>query len=353
MKLFIIGSTPCKSESPGHLLERKRLTEACFTIGRSIAAAQHDVAVCSPFADSADFDILKGISSSPNADEITIDFNFVDTPSVRKALETTITELQLKKVNRIPHEPPRQIDEQGMRYAWLLCQLRALESSHATIAIGGNPDGAANMLLQLADGNRKPLLPLPFMGGAALFAYERRKYELEDYLSEDIKLLQDENAVGKIIPLISKLKSRKLSKITSSHSKRSPKFFISYSRARQAEADHVETLLRRRNLTVTRDESDFGAGHSIPANIRDSIHQCDIFIAMWCQEYACSPWCFDELELALDRHEAAKIRLWIFRTDETRIVPKRARDLNSFSVKSRQELEGRIIELLSRDLNQD
>ena len=117
MKLFIIGSTPCKSESPGHLLERKRLTEACFTIGRSIAAAQHDVAVCSPFADSADFDILKGISSSPNADEITIDFNFVDTPSVRKALETTITELQLKKVNRIPHEPPRQIDEQGMRYA--------------------------------------------------------------------------------------------------------------------------------------------------------------------------------------------------------------------------------------------
>ncbi|RBN36059.1 hypothetical protein DMN50_37435, partial [Priestia megaterium] len=70
-------------------------------------------------------------------------------------------------------------------------------------------------------------------------------------------------------------------------------------------------LLRRRNLQVFRDESKFGAGHAIPTLIEEAIYGANIFIAVWCTEYACSPWCFDEFELALDRADAEKIELWI------------------------------------------
>jgi hypothetical protein len=218
--------------------------------------------------------------------------------------------------------------------------------------LGGDPDGAANMLLLLADGKRKSVLPLPFLGGAAQRAFERRRYELEDNLGLSVRLLQDESSADKVVDLAADLDSGRTQRVCRGQPNRAPNFFISYSRARQAEADHVETLLRRRNLPVTRDESDFGAGHSIPTMIRDAIHQCDVFIAMWCKEYACSPWCFDELELALDRHAAGRMRLWILCVDETRMVPTRARELNSFAVRTRQELEGRVVELLARELNE-
>ena len=113
----------------------------------------------------------------------------------------------------------------------------------------------------------------------------------------------------------------------------------------------METLLRRRNLPVFRDESDFGAGHSVPSEIREAIHRSDVFVTVWSKEYACSPWCFDEFELALDRHAPGALKLWILCVDDTRIIPKRARDLIYFTVKSRQELEGRVVELLGRELD--
>lgn len=76
--------------------------------------------------------------------------------------------------------------------------------------------------------------------------------------------------------------------------------FISYARKRPHEADYIETLLRRRNISVFRDESEFGAGEDIPIQIEEHIHRANTFIAVYCTEYACSPWCYDELELALD-----------------------------------------------------
>jgi hypothetical protein len=108
----------------------------------------------------------------------------------------------------------------------------------------------------------------------------------------------------------------------------------------------VETLLRRRNLRVFRDESEFGAGHSIPIAIQEGIFNANVFIALWSTEYACSPWCFDELELALDRHASGALELWLLRVDSTRVVPTRARDLVHYDVPTREMLEGRVLSLL-------
>ena len=82
------------------------------------------------------------------------------------------------------------------------------------------------------------------------------------------------------------------------------------------------------------------------ARISEAIHQADVVVVAWCREYACSPWCFDEFELALDRHAEGKTALWIFSLDGTRMVPKRARDLIFYNVTTREELEGRVLQLL-------
>ncbi|MEA1961199.1 MAG: hypothetical protein U9N81_08010 [Bacillota bacterium] len=52
-------------------------------------------------------------------------------------------------------------------------------------------------------------------------------------------------------------------------------------------------------------------------------------------------------ELALDRHDSKKMELWIVSIDNTRIVPRRARNLVSYSTRSREEIEGTILKLLN------
>jgi hypothetical protein len=106
-------------------------------------------------------------------------YTFPNTVEIRERLDHVVGELSLRDVTRVPHHPPRNPNSpDALRYAWLLCQLEALDRSHAVIAVGGRPDGAANMLLLVAEGKRKPVLSVPFLGGAAEQAFYRRRYEL-------------------------------------------------------------------------------------------------------------------------------------------------------------------------------
>ena len=112
--------------------------------------------------------------------------------------------------------------------------------------------------------------------------------------------------------------------------------------------DRVETLIHRRKGVVYRDEEDFEPGADTQADIIRNIKKANVFIAIWCREYACSPWCFDELELAVQRKEAGLTELWIFCVDDTRIVPKAARTLNYHKINSREELSGKVETLIGK-----
>ncbi|MDB6011754.1 MAG: hypothetical protein JWL65_4004 [Gammaproteobacteria bacterium] len=349
MKLFIIGGLTRTGDEVDRAGEQSRLTEACALLGRSVASPENTVLACSPFEDSADAAVLRGVANIPVEQQPTIEFHFVDSPPVRAAMDRLVTTLGLRKVKPFPHPPPKSDSAEARRFAWLVCQLSALDEASVTFALGGDGDGSANMLMLVAEGRRKPLLPFPFLGGAAKQAFERRRYELEDRLGKDLcSSLQEACSAGNALKLAAALLRQR--KAGTQLRVESPLFFISYSRARQQEADHVETVLRRRNLRVFRDEHDFGAGHSLPDAIREAIYAADVFIALWCVEYACSPWCFDEIELALDRKEAGKMELWVFSLDGTRFVPKRMRDRNVLPVKSRLELEGEVIKLIDREM---
>ncbi|MBN9477263.1 MAG: toll/interleukin-1 receptor domain-containing protein [Burkholderiales bacterium] len=345
MKIFVIGGLPSdRLESSSE--DQKTLVRTCHALGKDLARAGHEILLCSPFEDSADIHVLRGAAELGCDLDNKVRFFFMDSPLVRERLNAEVSSLGLQSVVRVPSPPPQTEDRQAQRYAWLLCQLNAMESCQVVIALGGNPSGAANMLLLLADGKQKTMLPLPFLGGAAKLAFDRRRYELRDRLGETIEELHGEACVAKASDLVEAITTPSGAGGVSETD--SPLFFISYARDRQGEADFVETLLRRRNQRVFRDESDFGAGHSIPTLIREAIFEADVFVVLWSSAYACSPWCFDEMELALDRHEEGKLKLWILRVDDTRIVPKRARDLLFYDSSSRAEVEGRMLQLLAQ-----
>jgi hypothetical protein len=345
MRVFVIGGATLPGERLADGAESASVRAVCRDLGRGIARAGHVAVVCSPFEDSADRHVLSGIADS--APHAPVEAHFPDTPDIRQRMREVVEQLGLSRVSYRPHQPPQGETDEAMRYAWLACQIAALDRAQVTVALGGRPDGAANLLLLVAEARQKPVLPIPALEGAAKHAFYRRQYELQDRLGTDVEALQDPSRSGEFIPLAERLADAALARAgqrTSGNSQ--PVIFISYPRARPADADYAETVLRRRNLTVFRDEHDLGASYGITDRIREAIHTADIFIALWSREYACSPWCADELELALERHSQHAMQLWILCVDDTRIVPRAARGLVHYRVDDRSGIEARLIALL-------
>jgi len=334
MKIFIIGGLTEE-------IQDYKFKNACEEIGEKISKLGYSLVICSPYEDSADFWVLNGFIKATPSESQSIDIIHVDSNEINSKITDIKNRIAHKNINIQPIITSSLKEDSS--YLWLLCQLQALETCQAVVSIGGKNNGAANMLLILAESKRKKILPFPFFGGAASLSYERIRYQLEDKMGAHHLKLLDENKVSESLELLnlhtsqSSISELKIEKNT---------FFISYPKARPQEADKIENILRRRNLKVYRDESEFGAGKNILLEIEKNIRAANVFIATWCKEYACSPWCFDELELALDLSESQEMKVWIFNVDGTRLVPKRARNLLTYPIRTREELEGTLLQLL-------
>lgn len=42
----------------------------------------------------------------------------------------------------------------------------------------------------------------------------------------------------------------------------------------------------------------------------DALNDVNVFITLWCREYACSPWCYDEFDIAIDKYHQHEIKLY-------------------------------------------
>jgi hypothetical protein len=79
---------------------------------------------------------------------------------------------------------------------------------------------------------------------------------------------------------------------------------MSYSWKRKEEADYVEAfLIRNPRITLFRDEEEIQTGEPISDRIRNQLRKCDVFLVLWCAEYAASPNCYDELQIASKRKD--------------------------------------------------
>ncbi len=345
MKIFILGGTSVEKSSSDYDAQCAILESSMEALGRSIVESGHNLLVCSPFAGAADVFAVDGARYvlSTNNNKL-LEYHYPDDGSVIDMLRTFVSALPASSFHLYSHPVIR--DEAGQiewTYSWLVSQLAALKACHAVIALGGATARSASLLLKVAAEQSKPLLPLTFLEGAAAGIFEHLRYPLRDRLGDDIDILNDPTQIERAVELAERLASGNIPKGAVGRPRRC---FVSYSRSRPAEADFVEVVLRRRNVEVYRDDRDFEPGSSILGEITGYIHHADIFISLWCQEYACSPWCFDELSIALQRHKAGKLSLWIFSLDQTRIVPPDARDIITYPIRNREELEGRLLALL-------
>jgi hypothetical protein len=243
----------------------------------------------------------------------------------------------------------RPDDVEARSVAWLLPQIRAMDRAFLTIALGGRADGAASLLLHLAVARHRALLPLPFHGGAAARAFELQHDELAAQWGDDLSLVEGPGNLERVVQKLEEVFAHKGLRSNDTSVNKPLRFFVSYARARAAEADFVEALLRRQTelaVQVIRDDTEFEAGQEIDAQIRAKLFEADVFIGLWCAEYACSPWCADELEIALERAPLG-LRLWLLMLDDTRMVPRKARSLQFVSARTRDELESKVLAQLS------
>lgn len=317
-------------------------------LGRQLATARFPLVACSPYEGSVDLAVLQGwsemASHDPGRGDPRVEMHCPDDPVVVRAVAGVRDTLGLADLQIFRHPPSRRPDGSLDRtYSWLLAQLNAMDRCDAIVALGGSPTGSARLLLQLASTRRVPVIPLGHLGGAAAEHLERHRYELRDMLGSGFDELSGPREPTSYRVLLEGLVDRAS---IGGHRDEDRNFFISYARERPAEADLVEMTLRRRNRAVYRDEHAFEPGSGLLAAIAEGIHAVDVFLALWCREYACSPWCNDELEAALDRAAHGALRVVILDLDGTRIVPRRARGLIAHPSRSRPEIEALLLRLV-------
>lgn len=108
-------------------------------------------------------------------------------------------------------------------------------------------------------------------------------------------------------------------------------YFLSYSWADFAIADHIEALFWRNGRRVFRDENNLRTGDTMSSVIETLIKQCDTFVALWGENYHKSTWCPGELQRALDLKSALgrPSRIIVCKIDDTPVDMRLAGTLSA------------------------
>jgi hypothetical protein len=334
MKVLFIGGLDAEPAEG----DDEKLRVACRRLGRALQQRGHSVVFCSTFAGAADIDVLRGVADAADG-EMPQAFAHVPENAAVERLGEIERELPIKVARQI-YRTPDLTDDGSRSYAYLTCQLPAMDAADAVIAIGGRQGGASSLFLLIAEKRGKPLIPVPFLRGAAHESYWRIM-DTNGPLTEDLSVLDDPTRIGEAVTLAERLADRPSPGPDS-------RFFISYSHRRAKEADVVENLLRRSVYRdgVFRDEADIQIGDRWRSKIAADLARTDVFVALWSQEYACSQHCFDEMAEAIRRRQAGidaraerSLEIWVFKLDDTPITFPEVRELDRGECLDRRQLQ--------------
>lgn len=340
--IFLIGGVT--GDTKHSEFEMSRLQLACLALGKAIAIAGIRMIICSPFPDSADYFAITGFARTRLGG--TIQFHSPKHDGViekRRALVEILGE-DCPRLDVWEHPGPE--NNEAWPQAWLLCQLQALERADVLVAVGGKVSATANTILHLAEGRGLPVVPFSFLGGAAQRAFERCNWK-RLHPSIDQEILQREDGVEKVVDLANQLLLDAVS--FENQTFISPlTFFISRAKEDALVADELAKYLRQTGMTVLLGEESIVANKMAQATIEHSILSCNIFIALWNKNYALSPWCYDELDIALRRQRVGQLSIWLFNLDDSLIVPKAARKLKTIKASSVGQILDTVKRLLFR-----
>jgi hypothetical protein len=193
MKVMIIGS----------ILDGKKeeFAVTCHNIAKVLLEMKATLIICSLFQDSADYLIYKEFCKTSN----NIELHFLNVQSVRERIKDVKVSSKIKLF--------RYLDDRcklDSRDAYLFCQINAIKQADMIIAVGGKLNGSANMLLYIAEMNKKPVIPLVMYEGAANNYYQRNKYKISDCLGENKEIVLSDDIGGIIKAFIYRRKVGKM-----------------------------------------------------------------------------------------------------------------------------------------------
>lgn len=340
--VFVIGGET--GETADVDAELPRLLRASMKLGTSLARAGAQLVVCSPFPDSADYYAAMGYADAKAGG--VIHFHSPIHPKVegkRQLFRQTFGQPNLT-IQDWNYPAPETDEQDSWSQAWLLAQIQALEKVDIVVALGGKVSKTASTLLHLAEAKGLPIIPFAFLGGAAGRTYQRWNWTRLNP-GFDASILKNESSVEQAVRIANHLILDRVRRSIAGDSR--PKtVFISVARQDAAMGAALEGVLRSRGIETVLGESEIGPDQLISATIEHALRRSDIVAVLWSRSYAQSPWCYDELALALNLEALGGMKIWLFNLDDSSIVPTQARKLPAVSVRSEEGLRSAIKDLL-------
>ncbi|MBL1105011.1 TIR domain-containing protein [Streptomyces sp. 5-8] len=339
--VYVVGGVTGETTYPDY--EKSQLAHVCEQLGQAVAKAGAELLVCSPFPDSADLHTVIGYVQSGVGRIV-----HLHSPRHPEVAEKQTEMLEMlgtghgTEIKNWYYPGPEDDDSRGQ--AWLLCQIQALEEADVVISIGGRVSKTASTVLHLAEARRKPIVPFAFLGGASRRAYERRDWA-RVHPGLDHRRLMDRDAVADAMKIADELVTARL---RPPHNYRWPprRVFISRARPDAQFAKALESCLSGAGVTTLIGERELRPDRMVNPTIEDAVLSADLFVVLWSRSYALSRFCYDEIELALRRHEVGELQLWIVNLDGSDIVPPAARALPQAVARTPHTLVALVRELL-------
>lgn len=331
---FVLGGVTGETAYPD--FEEDELAQFCHRLGEALSRASVDLIICSPFPDSGDFHALRGYLEAGGTGTIhmhsprhlAVDDEFAQ-------LWAMLGPSMSARVKNWHYPGPETAAPEALAQSWLLCQLMAIEHADVVIAVGGRVDQTASTILHLAEARQQPIIPFTFLGGAAERAYGRRDWP-QVYPGLDMRRLADKNTADDVVVFANRMVTTRLH--AGSTGPRPTTVFVSRASADAAYGEVLGRQLVAARLTVLFGDLAVQSDRTIEASIEDAVLRSDLFIALWSRSFAASPYCYDELQLGLQRHRAGSARLWIINLDGSTIVPPGARALPQVVARTPHEL---------------
>ena len=210
---------------------------------------------------------------------------------------------------------PGPDNEESWPQAWLLAQLQALERADLVVALGGKVSKSANTLLHLAEAKGIPIVPFAFLGGAAERAFARQDWE-RIAPNVDMTVFQRDIGIDQTINIANRLLLERVGRTFKSN--QAPHtVFVSVAKNDSGAGKTVIGFLKSQGLEVLTGENQTRHDQMVAASIQQALLKSDVCLVLWSQSYALSPWCYDELAIAIRRQSVGSMRIWLFNLEIT------------------------------------
>lgn len=166
-RVFVLGSL---SKERGEA-DRTQFESCCQSIGRVLAEKRFLISVASAATFTVDLHVLAGADRyCAKPPQLPVEFiGPAELPPGEPPL-----------VNNPEHFPNLQCRTRLLKGGWEAAHQKQLDEADGIILIGGNPEGAAIRVGELAIEQAKPLIPVPIFGGAGDVLWDRHHPALKE-----------------------------------------------------------------------------------------------------------------------------------------------------------------------------